>query len=90
MELSKEWPIIGLNYKDEPLQAQAWLQQWGNPYQRLISDPHGQLGLDLGVYGAPETYLLDQQRTIRLRHAGILTQEVWQNRFLPAIAELSP
>ena len=90
MTLSKDWSIVGLNYKDEPHKAQQWLQQWGNPYQSLIADPNGQLGLDLGVYGAPETYLMDHQRTIRLRHAGILTQKVWETRFLPAIAELTP
>lgn len=71
-------PIIGLNYKDERDLAIEWLQQLGNPYQFNIYDESGMLGLDLGVYGAPETYLLDAQGIIRHRHVGVLTAEAWQ------------
>ncbi|RLA25873.1 MAG: DsbE family thiol:disulfide interchange protein [Gammaproteobacteria bacterium] len=71
-------PVIGLNYKDERDLAIEWLQQLGNPYQFNIYDAEGMLGLDLGVYGAPETYLLDAQGIIRHRHVGVLTAEVWQ------------
>ena len=71
-------PIIGLNYKDERTAALNWLQQLGNPYQFNIYDQSGMVGLDLGVYGAPETYLLDAQGIIRHRHVGVLTAQDWQ------------
>jgi cytochrome c biogenesis protein CcmG/thiol:disulfide interchange protein DsbE len=76
-------PIYGLNYKDEPEDALAWLQQWGNPYRRVAADLAGKLAIDLGVYGAPETFLIDADGIIRYRHVGVLTQEVWQSEFLP-------
>ena len=75
---SGEIPVIGLNYKDERGPAINWLQQLGNPYQFNIYDVDGMLGLDLGVYGAPETYLLDAQGIIRHRHVGVLTAQAWQ------------
>ena len=71
-------PVIGLNYKDERVAAITWLQQLGNPYQFNIFDEDGMLGLDLGVYGAPETYLLDAQGIIRHRHVGVVTEQAWQ------------
>ena len=74
---SGEIPIVGLNYKDESALALQWLQQLGDPYQFNIYDAEGMLGLDLGVYGAPETYLLDRQGIIRYRHVGVLTEQVW-------------
>ncbi len=70
--------IIGLNYKDVRPEAIRWLQQLGNPYQFNIYDEDGMLGLDLGVYGAPETYLLDAQGIVRHRHVGVVTPEAWQ------------
>jgi len=70
--------IIGLNYKDDRTGAMTWLQQLGNPYQFNIFDEDGMLGLDLGVYGAPETYLLDAQGFIRHRHVGVVTAAAWQ------------
>ncbi len=75
---TSEIPVIGLNYKDERDAAINWLQQLGNPYQFNIFDEQGMLGLDLGVYGAPETYLLDAQGIIRHRHVGVVTEVVWQ------------
>lgn len=70
-------PVIGLNYKDDRNAALAWLEQLGDPYQFNIFDERGMLGLDLGVYGAPETYLLDAKGIIRYRHVGVVTQDVW-------------
>ncbi|NOQ64283.1 MAG: DsbE family thiol:disulfide interchange protein [Methyloprofundus sp.] len=70
--------IIGLNYKDERAAAINWLRQLGDPYQFNIYDEDGMLGLDLGVYGAPETYLLDAQGKIRHRHVGVVTPAAWQ------------
>ncbi len=72
-------PVIGLNYKDDRNTALAWLEQLGDPYKFNIYDEKGMLGLDLGVYGAPETYLLDAQGIIRYRHVGVITAEVWAN-----------
>lgn len=71
-------PVIGLNYKDDRVGAITWLRQLGDPYQFNIFDEDGMLGLDLGVYGAPETYLLDAQGTIRHRHVGVVTEAAWQ------------
>jgi len=69
--------IIGLNYKDERAAATNWLRQLGNPYVFNIYDEAGMLGLDLGVYGAPETYLLDAQGVVRHRHVGVVTAQTW-------------
>lgn len=70
--------IVGLNYKDQRDLALAWLQQLGDPYRFVIYDEKGMLGLDLGVYGAPETYLVDAKGIIRYRHIGVITEQDWQ------------
>jgi cytochrome c biogenesis protein CcmG/thiol:disulfide interchange protein DsbE len=77
--------IFGVNYKDEPAKARTWLDTLGNPYRLNINDEAGQLGIDLGVYGAPETFLLDKQGVIRHRHVGALDERVWREDFLPRI-----
>ncbi len=78
LAIAKEgMPIIGLNYKDERDKAITWLTQLGDPYQFNIFDQIGMLGLDLGVYGAPETYIVDAQGIVRHRHVGVVTPEVW-------------
>ncbi|MGF1525993.1 MAG: DsbE family thiol:disulfide interchange protein [Candidatus Competibacterales bacterium] len=82
-------PIVGVNYKDQRDAALTWLVQLGNPYRFNIEDAAGQLGIDLGVYGAPETFLLDASGVIRYRHAGVLDPEVWQREFVPRIAQLT-
>ncbi|MGM0449571.1 MAG: DsbE family thiol:disulfide interchange protein [Pseudomonadota bacterium] len=76
-------PIVGLNYKDERDAALKWLRERGNPYTRVIYDPEGSLGFDLGVYGAPETYLIDAEGIVRHRHVGVVDQEVWESDFEP-------
>ena len=80
--------IIGLNYKDESNAARQWLLDLGNPYQWNIVDKQGNLGIDLGVFGAPETYLLDKNGVIRYKHVGVVDQRVWDERFLPVIQRL--
>lgn len=80
--------IYGLNYKDQRDLALQWLAQLGDPYRFNINDEKGQLGIDLGVYGAPETYLLDARGVIRHRHVGVLDERVWQEDFLPRIRML--
>lgn len=76
-------PIIGLDYKDEDAKAQRWLWDYGDPYQQVIVDQNGSLGLDLGVFGAPETYLIDSQGIIRFKHVGVLGERVWQKQIAP-------
>ena len=77
--------IIGINYKDEEALALKWLEDFGNPYEFNISDPDGMLGLELGVYGAPETFLVDGNGIIRAKHVGDLNPRVWQ-KYQPQFA----
>lgn len=79
--------IIGLNYKDEDDAARNYLAQLGNPFVDVIVDSDGQMGLDLGVYGAPETFLVDPQGKIVLRHVGEMNERVWQEKFAPHMQE---
>jgi len=74
-------PIIGLNYRDTSAAAATELQSTGNPYQTVISDPNGELALDLGVIGTPETYLVDQKGRVIKKVLGGITAEVWQQEF---------
>jgi cytochrome c biogenesis protein CcmG/thiol:disulfide interchange protein DsbE len=70
-------PIIGLNYKDDAQEAKNWLRQYENPYTFNIFDPEGKLGFNLGVFGAPETYIIDANGIIRYRHAGPIDKQTW-------------
>jgi len=90
MRLSEEGeiPVVGINYKDRNELAKDWLSTNGNPFTYSIQDEDGRFGIDLGVYGAPETYLVDSEGVIRYRHVSVLDEAVWQQEFLPAIAEL--
>jgi len=69
--------IVGLNYKDETLAARDWLARLGNPYSVTIEDAEGRLGLDLGVFGAPETYLIDADGVIRYKRVGVVDERIW-------------
>ena len=81
-------PIFGLNYKDDDADAIKWLRELGDPYRLNIADREGTLGLDLGVYGAPETYLLDAKGVIRYRHVGVVDERVWSDILQPLYSEL--
>ncbi len=81
-------PLYGLNYRDRPEDALRWLQQFGNPYARILSDADGRAGIDFGVYGAPETFLIDAQGIIRHKHVGPVTMQVYEEEFLPRIRSL--
>jgi cytochrome c biogenesis protein CcmG/thiol:disulfide interchange protein DsbE len=81
-------PIYGINYKDSDAKALGWLQQLGDPYRLNIVDAEGSLGLDLGVYGAPETYVLDANGIIRYRHVGVVDARVWKDILEPIVQEL--
>ncbi len=84
LELAKAGiPIVGLNYKDERAAALKYLELHGNPFQYNIFDQKGSLGLDLGVYGAPETYLVDAEGVIRYRHVGVVDPKVWTQVLWP-------
>ena len=89
-QLADEGVIIyGLNYKDEDAAALRWLQDLGDPYTLNIVDREGSLGLDLGVYGAPETYVLDDKGIIRFRHVGVVDERIWRDVLGPVVQELS-
>ena len=81
--------IVGLNYKDEKELVFKWLADRGDPYEFIINDAEGTLGLDLGVYGAPETYLIDKQGVVRAKLVGVLDERKWQEVFLPLYQELT-
>ncbi len=81
-------PILGLNYKDERADGLRWLAQFGNPYTLSVFDRDGRLGIDYGVYGVPETFIIDKQGIIRYKQIGILTPEILQKKILPLIKEL--
>jgi len=81
-------PIYGINYKDDDAAAVQWLQEMGDPYVVSVADRDGTLGLDLGVYGAPETYLVDADGVIRYRHVGVVNERVWSGTLQRLYREL--
>jgi len=88
LEIAREnaLPIIGLDTKDELSAAQRWLTALGNPYTATAFDPDGRAALDWGVYGAPETFLVDASGNVVYKHIGPLTMAVWRQHFLPRIS----
>ena len=91
MRLAQRQPavsIVGLNYKDERAAASQWLQDWGNPYTESLVDPQGQLGLDFGVYGVPETFIIDRDGIVRFKHIGPITPTVLREKIEPALTRL--
>ncbi len=81
-------PIYGLNYKDKREDATAWLNKFGNPYTRSLSDTEGLVGIDFGVYGVPETFVIDKNGIIRLKQIGPVTPEVLHDEILPLVRKL--
>jgi cytochrome c biogenesis protein CcmG/thiol:disulfide interchange protein DsbE len=82
-------PLVGLNYKDKVDDAKGWLAQFGDPYIFSAVDADGRVGIDYGVYGVPETYVIDKQGVIRLKHTGPITRASLEGQILPLVAELS-
>ena len=82
-------PVVGLNYKDARDDALPWLKRNGNPYQLIVFDANGRIGIDYGVYGVPETYVIDRKGVIRYKHIGPLTADIVQQKVAPLIKELS-
>lgn len=81
--------IYGLNYKDQPAAAQKWLQQLGNPYTQSLVDADGRIGIDYGVYGVPETFVIDKQGVVRFKHIGPMTPEVLRDKIEPLLKTLA-
>ncbi|HJV83435.1 DsbE family thiol:disulfide interchange protein [Noviherbaspirillum sp.] len=81
-------PIVGLNYKDKREDGLGWLRQFGNPYTVSAFDNDGRVGIDYGVYGVPETFVIDKQGVIRMKYTGPITPEAIAEKLLPLIKEL--
>lgn len=79
-------PIIGLNWKDDDAGALAWIDQLGNPYTQIAVDKDGRTAIDWGVYGAPETFLIDANGIVIHKHVGPLSVQVWQRDFVPHLS----
>jgi len=82
-------PVYGLNYKDTPAAAAGWLRSLGNPYRATLVDADGRVGIDFGVYGVPETFIIDRQGIVRLKHTGPLTPDVVRQRIEPLLKALN-
>jgi cytochrome c biogenesis protein CcmG, thiol:disulfide interchange protein DsbE len=89
MSKRKEVPIIGLNYKDQRADGLNWLARHGNPYDLSVHDVEGKVGIDYGVYGVPETFLIDKQGVIRYKQIGPITPEALEKTIMPLVKKLS-
>lgn len=85
---SRVAPLVGLNYKDKPDDAKAWLREFGDPYMLSITDSNGRVGIDYGVYGVPETFLIDRAGVIRYKQIGPVTRDALDRKILPLIRKL--
>lgn len=81
-------PLYGLDYKDNSETASNWLREYGNPFIVSWEDPDGKIGVEWGIHGVPETFLIDKKGVIRYRHTGVLTGEIYRNEFLTRIEVL--
>lgn len=91
VEISEREPdvtFVGVNYKDDPEAARQFLAERGNPFKLSLVDADGSLGIDLGIAGAPETFLVDASGTIRYRHVGVINNEVWDTVFKPIVEQI--
>lgn len=80
--------IVGIDYEDDVKDARRWIAELGNPYDDIVVDETGRLGLDLGVFGLPETYVVDKQGIIRYKHIGDINQKVWEETIQPILQSL--
>ena len=81
-------PIVGLNYKDQPEDAKRWLQQLGDPYAVSLMDQDGRVGIDWGVYGVPETFIIGEDGLIKYKHIGPVTNESLETKIIPILKQL--
>lgn len=86
--LAREIPVHGLNYKDRPEDAARWLEQMGDPYTRTGADLDGRVGIDWGVYGVPETFIIDREGRIAYKQIGPITPSILDERLLPLVRRL--
>ena len=82
-------PVYGLAYKDDNQAVQQWLVQYGDPYKKVGLDTAGQVAIDWGVYGTPETFFIDAKGVIRHKHVGPLTHAIWRQEFEPLLAGMT-
>jgi cytochrome c biogenesis protein CcmG/thiol:disulfide interchange protein DsbE len=80
-------PLIGLNYKDDNAAARGFLAGMGNPYEMSLSDTNGRVGIDLGVYGVPETFVIDKQGIIRYKHIGPIDEQALEDKIMPVVRQ---
>jgi len=80
--------FLGLNYKDDTIAAKKWLQQYGNPYKRVAVDSDGQAAIDWGVYGTPETFVIDKKGVIRYKQVGPIDNDAWEKTLKPLVEKL--
>jgi cytochrome c biogenesis protein CcmG/thiol:disulfide interchange protein DsbE len=85
---SGEVPIYGMDYKDQRSEALAWLKEWGNPYPVVAVDEAGRVGINYGVYGVPETYVIDKAGVIRYKQIGPIREDILEKKILPLVREL--
>ncbi len=88
VEVARRVPVYGLNYKDQREDALRWLKQFGDPYVLSVADTEGRIGIDYGVYGVPETYVIDKAGIIRHKQIGPVTPHTLQNKIMPLVKEL--
>lgn len=88
MAKSGEVPIYGVDYKDTREEALTWLRRWGNPYPLVAVDESGRVGINYGVYGVPETYVIDKGGKIRYKQIGPVDQDILEKKILPLVREL--
>ncbi|HEY6821381.1 MAG TPA: DsbE family thiol:disulfide interchange protein [Burkholderiales bacterium] len=81
-------PLYGLNYKDQRVEGMRWLARYGNPYRASFFDADGKVGIDYGVYGVPETYVIDKRGVIRYKRIGPVTPEILEKKIVPLVREL--
>jgi cytochrome c biogenesis protein CcmG, thiol:disulfide interchange protein DsbE len=86
---TKAMPILGLNYKDTRKDGLGWLARFGNPYDASLFDVDGRVGIEFGVYGVPETFVIDKQGVIRFKQIGPVTPDILQTRIVPLLKELN-
>ena len=82
---NKDLQLIGINYKDKRVDGEKYLEMMGNPFDVIVFDPIGKIGIELGVYATPETFLVDQKGVILYKHIGAIDSQVWEQGFIPHI-----
>ena len=81
-------PIVGLDYKDQDAAGLKWLASFGDPYDLSVTDKDGRIGIDFGVYGVPESFLIDKGGVIRYKQIGPMTEDAWRDKIIPLVREL--